>query len=107
MLRITVSKPGAPPRSATFDKREITVGRTPANDLPIPEPGVSSAHARILVTDGDITLIDLESTNGTFVNGERIRGPALVQPGDEVYICAYRLDFELMAASPQPIASRT
>jgi len=98
MLRITVSKPGEPGRTATFDKREITVGRTPGNDLVIPEPGVSSAHARILYTGADITLIDLESTNGTFVNGARIQGPHILGPHDEVFICAHRLDFELANA---------
>lgn len=94
MLRITVTKDGGLPQVSTFDKREITIGRTNANDLVIAEPGVSSSHARLLSTGDGITLIDLESTNGTFVNGERIRGPALIQPGDEVYICAYRLDFD-------------
>ncbi|MCB9714643.1 MAG: Flp pilus assembly complex ATPase component TadA [Myxococcales bacterium] len=101
MLRITVTKEGGSPQVSTFDKREITVGRTTANDLVIAEPGVSSHHARILFTGDGVTLIDLESTNGTFVNGDRIRGPALVEPGDEVYICAYRLDFELGGSSSQ------
>lgn len=102
MLRITVTKEGGSPQVSTFDKREISVGRTTANDLVIAEPGVSSHHARILFTGDGVTLIDLESTNGTFVNGERIRGPALVQPGDEVYICAYHLDFDFGGASSQP-----
>ncbi|MEM9461775.1 MAG: ATPase, T2SS/T4P/T4SS family [Myxococcota bacterium] len=99
MLRITVTKDGGLPQVSTFDKREITIGRTNANDLVIAEPGVSSSHARLLSTGDGITLIDLESTNGTFVNGERIRGPALIQPGDEVYICAYRLDFDPAGAA--------
>lgn len=97
MLRITISKPGEPSRAASFEKREITIGRTPANDLVIPEPGVSSAHARILYAGADITLVDLESTNGTFVNGTRIQGPHILSPSDEVFICAHRLEFELEA----------
>lgn len=95
MLRITISKTGQPPTTTSFDKREITIGRTPSNDVRIPEPGVSSSHARILYTDGSLTLIDLSSTNGTFVNGSRIQGPQMVQPGDEVYVCSYKLAFEL------------
>jgi pilus assembly protein CpaF len=101
MLRITLTKTGEAPRSATFDKREITVGRTPSNDLVIPEPGVSSSHARILFTGHEITLIDLESTNGTFVNGNRIQGPCIVSTRDEVFICAHRLDFQLEGANAQ------
>lgn len=101
MLRITISKPGESSRTASFEKREITIGRTPANDLVIPEPGVSSAHARILYAGADITLVDLESTNGTFVNGTRIQGPHILSPSDEVFICAHRLEFELEAAGQQ------
>ena len=104
MLRITLSKAGQPPRTSTFDKREITVGRTSANDLVIVEPGVSSHHARILYMDGALTLIDLESTNGTFVNGQRIQGPHMLQPRDEVYVCAHRLTFELTDAGASPAA---
>ncbi len=107
MLRITMTKDGESPQISTFEQREITIGRTTANDLVIAEPGVSSNHARVLTTGDGLTLIDLESTNGTFVNGERIRGPALVQPGDEIYICAYRLDFDLGGSGPQVAASNS
>ena len=108
MLRITISKSGQPPTTTSFDKREITIGRTPSNDVRIPEPGVSSSHARILYTDGSLTLIDLSSTNGTFVNGQRIQGPHMVTPGDEVYVCSHKLEFALDGANaagpaPQPI----
>lgn len=99
MLRITVSKTGEVPRTHAFDKREITVGRTSVNDLVIPEPGVSSAHARILFTGRDVTLVDLESTNGTFVNGARIQGPHILGPRDEVHICSHRLEFDLGVGS--------
>jgi len=105
MLRITISKTGQAPTTTSFDKREITIGRTPSNDVRIPEPGVSSSHARILYTDGSLTLIDLSSTNGTFVNGSRIQGPQMVQPGDEVYVCSYKLGFQLDdagAGAPPP-----
>ena len=107
MVKITLSKDGHPPRISTFDKREITVGRTKANDLVIAEPGVSSNHARILSTGTELTLIDLESTNGTFVNGQRIQGPHVVTPHDEVFICAWRLLFEFpgMAAAPGPVGA--
>lgn len=98
MLRITISKSGDPPTTTSFDKREITIGRTPSNDVRIPEPGVSSSHARVLYTDGSLTLIDLSSTNGTFVNGNRVQGPHMVQPGDEVYVCSYKIGFEIEGA---------
>jgi len=99
-LRITLSKAGESARTSVFDQHEIRVGRTSANDLVIPEPGVSSTHARILYNGHEVTLHDLESTNGTFVNGYRIQAPQLIRPHDEVYICAYRLAFDTGASSP-------
>ncbi len=98
VLRITVTKEGELPTVSIFDEREVKIGRTKANDLVIADLGVSSAHACVRSSDDGITLIDLGSTNGTFVNGERIRDPTLIRPGDEVYICNCRLDFELMGS---------
>jgi len=57
----------------TFDRDVITVGATEDNDLAIGDETVSRHHCRILL-EGDVFVIkDLESTNGTFVNGVRIR----------------------------------
>jgi len=105
MLRISITKTGFPTQTSAFDKREISVGRTSANDLVIAEPGVSGNHARILCLDHELTVIDLDSTNGTFVNGARIQGPHIVQPGDEIYICTHRLTFAFdppSAGAPSP-----
>lgn len=109
MVTITLRKDGTGPGQVqTFDKREVTVGRTKANDLVISEPGVSSTHARLLdMGGGEMTLIDLESTNGTFVNGKRIQGPHIVSARDEVYICAWKLELsfgaEATAGAPGPV----
>lgn len=59
------------------------VGRTPENDFQIVHPTVSSAHCEMVLTDAGVTLRDLESTNGTFVNGQRIR-EAMLSPGQTV-----------------------
>lgn len=53
------------------------VGRTPENDFQIVHPTVSSAHCEMVLTDTGVVLRDLESTNGTFVNGQRVREVAL------------------------------
>ncbi|MCB9655154.1 MAG: FHA domain-containing protein, partial [Deltaproteobacteria bacterium] len=66
--------------------REITIGRAPDNDVNIRLPDVSRRHARIRALGRDgYWLEDLESHNGTTVNGERIRRRALVF-GDRVTI---------------------
>jgi FHA domain len=63
----------------------ITIGRDDGADVRMSDAGVSRAHARILTRpDGVIYLVDLESSNGTFVNGERITGPTFLADGDKI-----------------------
>jgi DNA-binding winged helix-turn-helix (wHTH) protein len=52
---------------------------------------VSRRHARIRVVSGQATVEDLESTNGTLVNGKRIAGPTQLDPGDELMLGSERL----------------
>ena len=62
----------------------IKIGRSSANDVVIDSPVVSSQHASISISDtGDIVIKDLNSSNGTFVNGERINSHIL-KPDDNV-----------------------
>jgi pSer/pThr/pTyr-binding forkhead associated (FHA) protein len=50
-----------------------TVGRSPDCDIHIDAPGLSRLHARLVPTADGVIVEDLESTNGTFVNGYRVR----------------------------------
>jgi RsiW-degrading membrane proteinase PrsW (M82 family) len=69
----------------------LTIGRNPRLAfLVLSDPEVSSLHARIARDGGPPILIDANSTNGTFVNGERITNRAL-QAGDEIAIGGVRL----------------
>ena len=55
------------------DKTKLTIGRSPDNDFVISHPRVSRHHAQLTREDGKVWLLeDLESSNGTFVDGERI-----------------------------------
>ena len=64
----------------------ITLGYDASNDIVIPRPSVSAHHAIIArdMVKSSYFLQDLESTNGTLVNGERVQGVALIKPGDRV-----------------------
>jgi predicted component of type VI protein secretion system len=64
-----------------------TIGREGC-DITLGDPDVSRRHAEIQVSNGDILISDLGSTNGTFVNGERIDQPRSLRDGDEVRIGA-------------------
>lgn len=74
--------------------RVITIGRLPDNDVTIDTPVVSRRHARLVRGGDGWTVEDLGSTNGTFLNGQRITGSLPVRPGDrlEVGSFAYRFD---------------
>jgi pSer/pThr/pTyr-binding forkhead associated (FHA) protein len=63
-----------------------SIGRAQDNDLVISDARVSRYHAHISLDDGICMLTDLESGNGTFLNGERVDGRRLLRPGDVVRI---------------------
>jgi hypothetical protein len=66
---------------------ELILGREQSSaDLVIPDPGVSRRHARMIPQNGSVILEDLGSSNGTYVNGERITGPVELATGDEVQL---------------------
>ena len=65
-------------------KEQVFVGSDEAtNDLALPVNGVSRRHASIIYGDGRYRIIDLNSTNGTFVNGRRVDS-TILQNGDEI-----------------------
>jgi len=72
-------------------KTTLLVGRNPQADIHLPAPTVSWQHARLDRTPQGFVITDLGSTNGTFVNGQRITGPCLLRPGDVVQIGPFRL----------------
>jgi FHA domain-containing protein len=66
---------------------EVILGREhPTADLVIADPGVSRRHARVLPRDGGVIVEDLGSSNGTFVNGNRISGPVELDTGDQLQL---------------------
>lgn len=64
---------------------ELVIGRNPVCDIVLPGPAVSRRHARLSFRDGNWILQDLDSTNGTVVNGAPV-GRCKLQPGDRVVI---------------------
>jgi len=67
-------------------KNPLTIGRAPGNDLIVDDPRVSRRHAELFLLDRETVLRDLNSANGTLVNGRRIEGAQRLQPGDAVAI---------------------
>ncbi len=65
-----------------LEQDEILLGRDLANDITIGDPEVSRRHGRIFMQDDNIFVEDLGSTNGTFLNDERISSPKQLRIGD-------------------------
>jgi len=72
----------------------LTIGRDPQAEIPLSAPVVSWHHARLEQTAQGHTLTDLNSTNGTFVNGQRLTHPQSLQQGDVVQIGPFKLVYE-------------
>jgi hypothetical protein len=64
----------------------MTIGRAPECELLIDDTYASSQHARLFGKNGAWYVEDLGSTNGTFVNDQRLAAPAMVQQGDRIRI---------------------
>lgn len=78
-----VVRRGPNPDNVYILRRLITiVGREPLNDVVIPDPEVSRRHARIFLEESSFLIEDLNSTNGTYVNGRRITAKTRLTSGD-------------------------
>ena len=81
MAKLVVLSEGLTGRSYELKVDKTTVGRVDDNAFQIAEPSVSSHHAEILLKGNDVVVKDLNSTNGTFVNGQQISGEAVLKVG--------------------------
>ena len=70
------------------------IGRADYNDLMIPDESVSTSHAKLQRREGVWVLVDLDSTNGTFVDGDRVKGETPISPGVTVRFGDISLVFE-------------
>jgi pSer/pThr/pTyr-binding forkhead associated (FHA) protein len=70
---------------------ELTLGRSAECSLQLPAAGASRRHASVALRDGHVVLRDLGSTNGTFLNGERVAGEATLASGDRIRIGGFEI----------------
>jgi pSer/pThr/pTyr-binding forkhead associated (FHA) protein len=72
----------------------VNIGRADYNDLVLADPSVSTTHAKLQRREGVFVLVDLDSTNGCFVDGERVHGEVPIGPGATLRIGDVPLLFE-------------
>jgi pSer/pThr/pTyr-binding forkhead associated (FHA) protein len=82
---LMVSSDGQKPRSVRLDA-STTIGRSVECELRLDDTYVSQQHARIFDRSGNWYVEDLGSTNGTFVNEQRLVAPAMLTPGDKIRV---------------------
>jgi pilus assembly protein CpaF len=98
---VILTEKGGPTQRLDFETEEITIGRIDENDICLPKGNISKKHTRIVVKEGRIIVLDLKSTNGTYVNGRKLAGPQVISAADKVYIG----DFILNVEPPDPSRS--
>jgi len=92
MTFISPTEAGAPEAmEIRLDQQDLLrLGRDPSNDVFLDAPQISHFHAQVEQANGAYRLIDLQSTNGTFVNDSPITEPATLSMGDSIRIGPYR-----------------
>jgi predicted component of type VI protein secretion system len=83
-FRLVMSAGPNPGKVFELNMDSLSIGREAVNDIVIQEAELSRNHARISRRGATFLLEDLGSTNGTFVNHQRISSPRMLNPGDEV-----------------------
>jgi predicted component of type VI protein secretion system len=92
MARLMLSLDGQVLAEYNMNKERYTIGRLPDNDIRIDNPAVSGHHSLIINILNDSFLEDLNSTNGTYVNGKLIKKHAM-QHGDIITVGHHQLRF--------------
>jgi pSer/pThr/pTyr-binding forkhead associated (FHA) protein/tetratricopeptide (TPR) repeat protein len=92
---------GAPPQSYPLIAEETVLGRAPGSSIAIPDPLVSSRHLKIVRRGEVYAAVDLESGNGTRVNGVKVTSRELKQ-GDQIQIGGFTFYFALDGVVPAP-----
>jgi pSer/pThr/pTyr-binding forkhead associated (FHA) protein len=75
--------------------KEFVIGRGTDCDLRLRDPNVSRHHCMIRIRPDEVTLVDLGSSNGSYVNGTRVISQLALQSGDEIRLAEYRFILDL------------
>lgn len=103
-FRLVVRKGPTPGMAFDITKDVTVMGRDVSNDIVVGDSEISRQHARISRTPGGYVLEDLGSTNGTYVNGERLAAPQVLNPGDMIGL-GENVSLMFSATSPEAAAT--
>src|SRR5690349_21250885 len=101
MAKLVVLSAGLNGRSHELNVDKTTIGRVDDNTFQIADPSVSSHHCEILLRGSDVVVKDLNSTNGSFINGEKITETVL-KPGQTLRLG--QIELQLLTDGMTPSA---
>ncbi|MDR2677837.1 MAG: FHA domain-containing protein [Zoogloeaceae bacterium] len=103
MATLILSMDGLVLKEITLEQGRITIGRKSSNDVQIDNPAISGVHAAVITVFPDSFLEDLDSTNGTLINGRSAKRHIL-KHNDVIEIGKYRLKY--LNEVPEPVAKQ-
>jgi predicted component of type VI protein secretion system len=106
MAKLVLLSAGMTGRTHELKVDKTTIGRVEDNTIQIAEPSVSSHHCEVLLKGTDVVIKDLNSTNGTFINGEKVTEAAL-KPGQILRLGQIEMRLEADSAASVAAAVST
>lgn len=104
MAKLVVLNAGLSGRSHELTVDKTTIGRVDDNTFQIAEASVSSHHCEVFLRGSDVVVKDLNSTNGTFLNGEKV-SEVVLKPGQTLRLGQVELRLETDGAPSAPAAA--
>jgi pSer/pThr/pTyr-binding forkhead associated (FHA) protein len=103
---LVIRRQDASPTQLEWSRQAISIGRDGSNDIVIDHPLASRRHARLERDDNGFMVRDLDSTNGTYVNGDRIEGARALHNQDRIWVADTEIIFndpEVTQKGPLPV----
>jgi predicted component of type VI protein secretion system len=91
-------------KSCDLTSERTTIGRMEDNNFPIAEPSVSSHHCEIILKGNEVVVKDLNSTNGTFINGDAVTKDTVLRPGQTLRLG--NIEMRLENGAPPPASTK-
>jgi hypothetical protein len=104
MAKLVILSQGLNGRTHELKVEKTTIGRVEDNSFQIAEPSVSSHHCEVLLRGNEVVIKDLNSTNGTFINDEKI-SESVLKPGQTLRLG--QIEMRLENGAPAPAGSAT
>jgi pSer/pThr/pTyr-binding forkhead associated (FHA) protein len=99
MAKLVIQNQGMTGRACELQTDRTTIGRIEDNTFHIADPSISSHHCEVQLRGSDIIIRDLNSTNGTFINGNKIE-ESVLKPGQILRLGQVELKLEVEGAAP-------